>query len=82
MRILEPSITLKEHPDVIYRYASKFINTHDIAQQYKERNNKIDIYGSIPVISAEIPVDVTSTLCFILLNRNTVSDVSEVKIKN
>ncbi|CAG8738446.1 3044_t:CDS:2, partial [Gigaspora rosea] len=33
----------------------KFINTHDIAQQYKERNNQI---GSIPVNSAEIPVDV------------------------
>ncbi|RIB17448.1 kinase-like domain-containing protein [Gigaspora rosea] len=56
MRIPELSITLKEQHDIIYRYASKFINTHDIAQQYKERNGQI---GSIPVNSAEIPVDVT-----------------------
>ncbi|CAG8722212.1 21138_t:CDS:1, partial [Racocetra persica] len=44
MRILELSINLKEHPDIAYRYASKFINTHEIAQQYKERNNHLDIY--------------------------------------
>ncbi|CAG8806139.1 27357_t:CDS:1, partial [Gigaspora margarita] len=51
MRIPELAITLKENPDIIYQYASKFINTHDIAQQYKERSNKHDIYGmgdSIP----------------------------------
>ncbi|RIB17452.1 kinase-like domain-containing protein [Gigaspora rosea] len=46
MRIPELSITLKKHPDIVYRYASKFINTHDIAQQYEERNNQI---GSIPL---------------------------------
>ncbi|RIB21791.1 hypothetical protein C2G38_2077349 [Gigaspora rosea] len=51
MRISELAITLKEHPDIIYQYASKFINTHDIAQQYKKRSNQHDIYdvGSIPL---------------------------------
>ncbi|CAG8466451.1 33473_t:CDS:2 [Racocetra persica] len=61
IRILELLINLKEHPDIAYRYASKFINTHEIAQQYKERNNHLDIYGSNPVISAEIPVDITAS---------------------
>ncbi|CAG8545927.1 2058_t:CDS:2 [Gigaspora margarita] len=59
MRIPELAITLKEHSDIIYQYASKFINTHDIAQQYKERSNQHGIYGSIPVNSADIPIDVT-----------------------
>ncbi|RIB06190.1 hypothetical protein C2G38_2217724 [Gigaspora rosea] len=53
------TIPLKKYSDIIYRYASKFINTHDISQKYKERNNQHDIYGSIPVNSAEIPVDET-----------------------
>ncbi|CAG8852283.1 3610_t:CDS:2, partial [Racocetra persica] len=55
------SIILKEFPDIVYRYASKFINTHEIAQQYKERNNQLDIYGigSIPIASVEIPFNVT-----------------------
>ncbi|CAG8621012.1 17014_t:CDS:1, partial [Gigaspora margarita] len=48
MKIPELSITLKEHPDIIYRYASKFINTHDIAQQYEERNNQIGMSDYIP----------------------------------
>ncbi|RIB21777.1 hypothetical protein C2G38_2077323, partial [Gigaspora rosea] len=46
MRIPELAITLNQ-------YASKFINTHDIAQQYKKRSNQHEIYGmnvgSIPL---------------------------------
>ncbi|CAG8790906.1 37126_t:CDS:2, partial [Racocetra persica] len=54
-RIPEISVNLKEYSDTLYRYASKFINTREIAQQYKKRNSKLDIYGSFPIASAEIP---------------------------
>ncbi|CAG8810839.1 20240_t:CDS:2, partial [Racocetra persica] len=47
---------LKEHSE--YRYTSKLINTDEIAQQYRKRNNPFDIYGSIPVTIAEIPVNI------------------------
>ncbi|CAG8651539.1 4786_t:CDS:2 [Gigaspora margarita] len=45
MNIPELSIILKEHPNTLYRYVSKFINTNYIAQQYEERKNQIDIYN-------------------------------------
>ncbi|CAG8687537.1 23852_t:CDS:2, partial [Racocetra persica] len=55
MKIPELSINLKKHSDILCRYASKLISTHEIAQQYKERNNRLDTYGSIPIASADIP---------------------------
>ncbi|CAG8605667.1 20947_t:CDS:2 [Cetraspora pellucida] len=33
MKIQKLSVNLKEHPDIVYRYSSKFINTHEISQQ-------------------------------------------------
>ncbi|CAG8802171.1 34219_t:CDS:1, partial [Racocetra persica] len=45
MRIQELSITLQQHPDV--KHASRFINTHEIAQQYKKRSNQINITDEI-----------------------------------
>ncbi|CAG8770671.1 3764_t:CDS:1, partial [Racocetra persica] len=34
-RIPELSITLQEHPDIVY--LSKYINTHNITQRYKDQ---------------------------------------------
>ncbi|RIB21785.1 hypothetical protein C2G38_1063633 [Gigaspora rosea] len=69
-RISELSTILKKHPDIVY--ASALIDTHDIAQQYKERKNQHnkydicdqnkkrknqpDIYDSASIISVENPV--------------------------
>ncbi|CAG8445743.1 15985_t:CDS:2 [Gigaspora rosea] len=59
--IPELSITLREHPDIVY--ASKFINTHDIAQYYKEISDKFNIKDEIASASNnfEIPVDTDHT---------------------
>ncbi|CAG8534971.1 20820_t:CDS:2 [Gigaspora rosea] len=55
--IPELSITLREHPDIVY--ASRFINTHDIAQYYKEISDQFNIKDEIASASNdfEIPND-------------------------
>ncbi|CAG8773564.1 5363_t:CDS:1, partial [Cetraspora pellucida] len=45
MRIQELSTTLHEYLNV--KHTSIFINTHEIARQYKERSDKIDITDEI-----------------------------------
>ncbi|CAG8843303.1 13977_t:CDS:1, partial [Racocetra persica] len=45
MYIQELSITLQELPNV--KHTSKFINTQEIAQQYKKRSDQINITAEI-----------------------------------
>ncbi|CAG8719568.1 28696_t:CDS:2 [Racocetra persica] len=53
--IQELSMTLQQYPDV--KYKSRLINTLEIAQQYKKRNDQINITDEIDskVNSFEIP---------------------------
>ncbi|RIB02722.1 kinase-like domain-containing protein [Gigaspora rosea] len=55
--IPELSIILREHPDIVY--ASRFINTHDIAQYYKEISDQFNLKDEIASASnnIEIPND-------------------------
>ncbi|RIB23383.1 hypothetical protein C2G38_2072937 [Gigaspora rosea] len=59
--IPELSITLREHPDIVY--ASTFINTRDIVQNYKEISSQINIKDEIASASHnfEIPVNTDHT---------------------
>ncbi|CAG8693820.1 17566_t:CDS:1, partial [Cetraspora pellucida] len=45
MRIQELSTSLREYLNV--KHTSRFINTHEIARQYKERSDKINITNEI-----------------------------------
>ncbi|RIB02723.1 kinase-like domain-containing protein [Gigaspora rosea] len=50
------SITLRKHPDIVY--ASMFINTHDIAQYYKEISDQFNIKDEIASASNNFEISI------------------------